>query len=644
LRNLGEPLAFVVAGHHCGLSDQARLSNRLRLKRDRLDRARNAGASSSCLATETATRPDWLEGAERRTKTRLELWIRLLFSCLCDADFLDTEAFYEADRARARECPVSLSQLRDALRVHLDELERAAAQRGVNEVHRVRQEVRAACVAAASRPRGVFTLTVPTGGGKTLASMVFALEHALHHEMHRVVVAIPYTSIIEQSARAYWEAFGELLAHAVVEHHSALDPLRETAFNRIASENWDAPVIVTTNVQLFESLFANKPSRCRKLHNLARAVIVLDEAQTLPPKLLRPSVDVLRDLVDLFGASVVICTATTPALSRCEHLPEGFDPVAEILPEPKAAFERLRRVRVRWPETEQPVEWDALAAEIAKEADVLAVVHRRADARDLCKAMDGALGDERPVHLSALMCPEHRSRVIGEIKSRKARGEPVRVVSTQLVEAGVDLDFAVVYRALGGIDALAQAAGRCNREGRMAGLGELRVFRAKTRPPRGVLQAALAVTETMLRAEPGLELFDPETYRRFFGHLYHSQNLDRAEVQELRAELDYPGVAAAYELVEDGCTAPVAVRYGDAPRALCDLEHAGPSRDRLRALQRYTVQVPRRVREGWLASGAAREVAGTVVALHDAFAGAYDERFGLMIAAVGVADPEQLVI
>ena len=464
---LGELLAFVIAGHHAGLANRPGLRSRMERKRQRLEDALEGRPPADLVSKRELKAPfdtESINAADgERIARRFELWIRMLFSALCDADFLDTEEFFDRYQARLREevKRQSLETLLARLAAHMDEKEAKAPP---TEVNAVRRAIRRAVVGAAASARGVFTLTVPTGGGKTLAGMEFALGHARAHGLDRVVVAIPYTSILEQNAAVYRDAFGD--EEAVLEHHSSFDPRRETARSRLAAQNWDVPVVVTTTVQLFESLFARRTSRCRKLHNLARSVIVLDEAQTMPPGLLQPTLEALAALVNEYGASLVICTATQPALARASLGSFGFESMQEIVPPDLRAFERLRRVEVSWPEKlDEATSYPALADELAEHEDVLVITHLRRDARQLTELLDARLGDATTIHLSALMCPEHRSEVLAQIKQRKARGEAVRVVSTQLVEAGVDLDFPIVYRALAGLDSLAQAAGRCNREG-----------------------------------------------------------------------------------------------------------------------------------------------------------------------------------
>ncbi len=317
----------------------------------------------------------------------------------------------------------------------------------------------------------------------------------------------------------------------------------------------------------------------------------------------------------------------------------------EIVPSGLRAFERLKRVRVRWPSSREPLpDYEALAEEVAREQDVLAIVHLRDDARKLCEAVDRRVGEASTVHLSALMCAEHRSRVLAQVKEHKMRGEPVRLVSTQVVEAGVDLDFAVVYRAMGGLDALAQAAGRCNREGRRD-FGELRVFVAPTKPPLGVLRTGLEVAKGMRAARPDLDLFAPGEQRTYFQRLYSAQPRDSKNIQEHRNSLSFRTVASLYRLIDDGWASPIVVPYDGAAVRVADLERFGPSRERLRALQRFLVNVRRREREKWLAEGVLRLVADTLAVLDVPFSRAYDQsRFGLLPDRVGLADPTAFVI
>ena len=644
----GLPIAFAIAGHHAGLADfKPKLLERFTARgQARLDAALATKPPQEILERAVPVLPGRLGATSKQdvpqSRRSLELFTRMIFSALCDADFLDTEAFFDKGRTALRGGHTPLNELATRLAARVDRLTKLDT--GVN---RARAEIRAACLAAAHRPRGILTLTVPTGGGKTLAAMELALAHALHHGLRRVVVAIPFTSILEQNAAVYREAFALPDDDtSVLEHHSAFDPARETPGSRLAAENWDAPVIVTTNVQLLESLFARRTSTCRKLHNLARSVIILDEAQTLPRGMLAPTTDVLEALVRDYNCTVVLCTATQPALGRDVLLDCGFTGTSEVIADPRALAERLRRVDVDWSRVAAPTPWSSLANELASEADVLAIVHRRDDARDVCAAMDAVLGDTRTFHLSALMVPAHRTTVLSDIRVRKKRGEHVRVASTQLVEAGVDLDFPVVYRALAGIDSLTQAAGRCNREGKLEGRGELRVFRATTDPPKGILQSALAETESMLRQGP-FDLFDPDVHARFFRGLYRAVGLnghDERDIQKLRAELSFEQVAEKYRLIDDAWSAPLVVPWdARALRSIAALDRFGPSRARLRELHRVTVNVRRPDLERWLREGSVR-AAGEGTAHVLIGTGAYDARFGLVPERVGTLAPMDSVV
>lgn len=628
-------MAFAIAGHHAGLADSAQLRQRFR-EREKLLRDALANGVPAEILHGMAERPSWLPSSKDAAgRRRIEMWTRMVFSALCDADFLDTEAFYDESRSKLRQGWPSISTLRERIVSHVSAKERSATPSKVNAI---RSEVRRACENAASAPPGAFSLTVPTGGGKTLAAMVFALSHAEHHGMRGVVVAIPYTSIIEQNADVYREALGK---DAVLEHHSALDPKIETPQSRIASENWDAPVVVTTTVQLLESLLANRPSRCRKLHRLAHSVIILDEAQTLPPSLLTPLVEVLSLLVRDYGATVVICTATQPVLGRSVVLSTGFESMQEIVPPEVNAFGRLKRVALSWPVSLEATSYADLADELAAERDVLVIVHRRADARELCELLDARLGHTRTIHLSALMCPQHRCEVLAQIHNARSRGEPLRVVATQVVEAGVDIDFPLVYRALAGVDSIAQAAGRCNREGKLSTLGEVRVFVAPTAPPKGVLQTALGVTQGML-ARGTIDLDDPETYRNFFTMLYRSADLDAKQIQSDREQLNFRETARKAKLIENEWAETVVVPWGNATSVVEELANQGPSRTLWRRLQRFTVSIPRMLLQKWKACAYVNDIAGIPVLSPGLTV--YDTRFGLMLDHIGRYAPSALIV
>ncbi|MDB5939861.1 MAG: CRISPR-associated helicase/endonuclease Cas3, partial [Polaromonas sp.] len=494
-------LAYLIAGHHAGLHDWNGGLNERLAEPDCLTELRDAlhALPPENILSQGDFVPDLsqIPGGP----TGFALWVRMLFSCLVDADFLDTEAHFDAGKPARREGFPTLDQMHAELNAHMAQVAaKAQAAAVVTPVNAWRAAVLQQCRDKASLQPGFFSLTVPTGGGKTLSSLAFALTHALAHQKSRIIYAIPYTSIIEQTADVFRDVFKALEGEVLIEHHSQADAADkdETARSRLACENWDAPLVVTTNVQLFESLFANKTSRCRKLHNLVNSVIVLDEAQQLPPEFLQPILDALNLLVTYYGVSVVLCTATQPALNSTTYFDpgkglRGLEQVREIMDDPEALFDALERVKVELPtDWHAPTPWADIASQIAVEDCVLAIVGTRNSARELQRRLPPGT-----LHLSALMCGSHRKEVIDQIKTRlkaKREGtdlEPLRVVSTNLVEAGVDIDFPVVYRALAGLDSIAQAAGRCNREGKLPGKGRVVVFVPPGRPPMGHLRKAV---------------------------------------------------------------------------------------------------------------------------------------------------------
>jgi CRISPR-associated endonuclease/helicase Cas3 len=474
LRLVGRILAYLVAGHHAGLpdwhpTDTGGCALQIRLGEGRENLQRILPFADYVLAKlRPVARPPAFVKPEN-----FHFWSRMLFSCLVDADFLDTEQFMERGKTEQRGQYPRLERLAPLFFQALDRLEQGAAKTPLNTI---RAAIRRSCEQKAQMPKGLFSLTVPTGGGKTLSAMAFALRHAVKHGQQRVIYVIPYTSIIEQTGRILAGIFGR---KNVVEHHSNLSPEKETLRSQLATENWDAPIVVTANVQFFESLYAAKPSRCRKLHNIVKSVVILDEAQLLPSQLLRPCVDAINDLTRNYGVTLVLATATQPALPK-------LDPLTEIIPNELNLYGRLKRTRFNFPTSlNEPTVWVSLAQRLQQHDQVLCIVNTRRDCHDLFQLMPTGT-----IHLSALMCGAHRSAVIRLIRWRLRQRLPVRVISTQLVEAGVDIDFQVVYRALAGLDSIAQAAGRCNREGKLndAGqMGEVHVFVPPKSAPRGLL-------------------------------------------------------------------------------------------------------------------------------------------------------------
>lgn len=592
----GRLLAYLVAGHHAGLPDWhpddapgSALSQELRDEPATLDKAKRGGVPEAILDPGLA-----LSRPPIRAAHELHFWLRMLFSCLVDADFLDTERFMDEGRAMLRGDYAEMDLLRDAY----DRYMTVRFGGGDTHVQRLRGEIRDACLARAQEPPGLFSLSVPTGGGKTLASLGFALHHAARHGLKRVIYVIPYTSIIEQTADIFREVFAGIQPAPVIEHHSNLEVDNETPRSRLAAENWDAPIVVTTNVQFFESLYAAKPSRCRKLHNIAESVVILDEAQLLPPEHLKPILDALGQLVDRYRVSLVLSTATQPALGKPRHNPfgreilQGLGEARELAPDPPRLCRQLERVSVSLPRSfDERKDWVSIAEELAAHDQVLCIVNRRDDAETLWRELP-----PETIHLSARMCGAHRAEVIATIRQRLQEGLPVRVVSTQLVEAGVDLDFPVVYRAMAGLDSIAQAAGRCNREGRLAGRGgRVVVFNPPRSSPSGLLLKAEQAAQRVLTGASG-EPLSPANYARYFDLFYSDVNShDKEGVMGLlvdnaaRGEIQFRTAAQKFRLIPDEGQRSVFVQWGSGLGLIERLRAEGPHRELMRRLQRHAV-------------------------------------------------------
>ena len=432
-------------------------------------------------------------------------------------------------------------------------------------------------------------------------------------------------------------------AESVLEHHSAVtphddpsDPLSyQEVWARLASQNWDAPIVVTTSVQLFESLFANRPSNCRKLHNIARSVVILDEVQTLPPELLTPILDVLQDLVNHYHVSVLLCTATQPALQDGPYL-KGLSDVREIIADPTQYFAALQRVRYELPAPGERWTWERVAGEMQSADQGLAIVNTKQDALRLLDAIH----DPEAFHLSTLLCGAHRRDVLREIRQRLTAGGGCRVVSTQVVEAGVDLDFPLVLRALGPLDRIVQAAGRCNRQGRLPARRVVIFVPEEGALPPGGYKTGTDTALSLLN-RPGADLHDPMLYRTYFERLYQAIDLDKKRIQDCREALDYPEVAQRFRLIEDN-TAPIVVRpdnYRHEVDTLLNLLRRAeePPRWLLRCLQPYIVGARTRLISEYHREGLLNEAAPGVWE----WLGQYDAVRGLTVAN---RDPVDLVV
>jgi len=638
-RGIGRILSYCIAGHHAGLPDwypdEAGGQSALCF---RLSNAATAGIAPELKTGLPAAKPDNPPWRFDNSGLDLSLWIRMLFSSLVDADFLDTETYMDAGKAGDRGAFHSIQELLVRFNRFMADMASCAENTPVNAIRRT---ILADCRNAAKLKPGIFSLTVPTGGGKTLSSLAFALEHAAKYQCDRVIYVIPYTSIIEQNADVFRQALGD---DQVVEHHASLDEDDATPKSRLAAENWDAPLIVTTSVQFFESLFAAKTSRCRKLHNIANSVVVLDEAQLVPVEYLMPILETMELLTSHYHVSFVISTATQPAFEShgsFKGLPAGR--VHEIISDVPNLYKTLKRVIVECPDDYQkPVSWEDLAREVSAENRVLCVVSDRKSCRELHRLLP-----EGTYHLSALMCGRHRSDTIAEIKGKLAAGEPVRVVSTQLVEAGVDLDFPVVYRALAGLDSIAQAAGRCSREGKLSGFGRVVVFVPPKKSPPGILRKAAETTETMLKAGAGDPL-DHANFEKFFGELYwRAISLDiKGIIKLLKPDPDECGIqfrtaAEKFRIIDDTMQRTILVPYKDGEGLIQMLKTKGPERWLLRKLQRYAVNIYARDFAFLHSRGSVTEVSPGIYALVASVD--YDSKTGLLVDEIP-NDPELFIL
>lgn len=602
----GRILAYLIAGHHTGLPDwhseyEGRAALSVRLDQKELLE----------IALLEEIPPHILNLPLPQFHLRvgsIQLWIRMLFSCLVDADFLDTEKFMSPENFVTRQGYPPLEKLKIQFDAHMKRKIDSSIDSLVN---RCRKDILRQCNEKASWEPGLYSLTVPTGGGKTLSSMSFALAHAIQHKKNRIIYVIPYTSIIEQTVDIYREIFGEV----VIEHHSNLDPEKNSIRNRLAAENWDAPIIVTTNVQFFESLFAARTSRVRKLHNIAHSVVIFDEAQQLPTDFLQPILGVIQELSEKYGVTFVFATATQPTLIEKKSFDwefKGLKKVIEIIENVKDVYTSLKRVEIVLPTDFQTQRtWDNVADELKKHKRVLCIVNSRRDCLELFSLMP-----EGTIHLSALMCGEHRSNVIKEIKLKLSKGEPIRVISTQLVEAGVDIDFPVVYRALAGLDSISQSAGRCNREGHLQ-MGQVYLFIPPKPAPAGTLRKQENITRKLLQQEM-VDPLDPETFNRYFEELYYKANsLDKHNIHDLLSKderdlnIQFRTAASLFKIIDDTSQAPVIVTYSKSKKFIDQINPQAIDKALLRKLQRYTVTIPKHTHQALVDSGHIKEIEDT---------------------------------
>lgn len=648
-------LSFLIAGHHAGLPNQVSLKSNLN---DPSKRADFKVVKQQAIADLSELKPkenlNQVFSSLGSDRIAADLFLRLIFSCLIDADRLDTERFANPDQYQLRQAranTVTIPQLWQVFEQRQQAFVQSAS-RPSSPVNAVRAEVYQHCVSAAEQRPGVFRLCVPTGGGKTRSGLAFALKHAQLHGKDRVIFAVPYTSIIEQTVKVYRDdIFGKLGPEAVLEHHSATQAEQRlseaeqeqietqenveqtSALAKLATQNWDAKLIVTTTVQLFESLLSHKPKKCRKLHTIVDSVIVLDEVQTLPIRLLSPILSVLKDLVNRYGVTVVLCTATQPALEgSTPYFQDGFpeDSVRDIVPKALAIahFQTLQRVQYNIPQPSNPWTWAEVVEDLKPKPSALVVLNTRRDAIALLNALAVPPGyNAEPIaprvktslqtspvlHLSTLLCGKHRQQVLQEVRRRLLAGEACQLISTQVVEAGVDLDFPVVYRALGPLDRIVQAAGRCNREGKLRNAegelipGQVVIFEPAegSKPPPGEYSKAMQKAREFLLAEDfaAEQLHRPEIFERYFRDLYGLMDTDgkvkvdggEATIQALRKSWSFRDVGENFKLIKDD-TQPIVILYDDGvAERVRAIAHRGLFSEDRAFLQPYVINLPTRL-------------------------------------------------
>lgn len=608
--------AFAIAGHHAGLYDASDLDLLVNGKKFKVhDRIKEILNHTAEKIKAIEFKESYLNNDTPEERLRYEILIRMLFSLLVDADRLNTEEWEKRQLfdSQWKRKSVSINPIALLQKLQDKRTGKSNSSKNVN-LKRLRNDIFEVCLnKGQNSPQGFFSLTVPTGGGKTLSSMAFALTHAQRHNLRRVIVVIPYLSIIEQNAKEYREIFSK---ENVLEHHSSVDVSRsdedpaQAQDIEKAMENWDVPIVVTTSVQFIETLFSATPAQARKLHNITQSVVIFDEVQTLPTHLLEPLLDVLRELKNRYGVSFVFCSATQPAFKKTTNLKNGFgdDEITEIAPNPDILYQSLQRVKYTVERFDLPWTWQDVAQKMIEHDQVLCILNLRRQAYELLVAIRRNLEernikdlDESVFHLSSAMCPAHRLDRIEIIKRRLKTGKPCWVVSTQLIEAGVDIDFPVVFRAMGPLDSIVQSAGRCNRENLLVDengkprLGEVIVFSLQDGGlPQGIYNTATNIAVAHL--DMTRLATDPELFKEYFTELYQVTPTDYQRrgmrtIQQERTEFNFRKVDAMAKVIKDD-TIAVIVPYGNATDIIAKIrENQSFDREDIRSLQRYMVNL-----------------------------------------------------
>jgi len=587
--------AFAIDGHHKGLPDKGDLQTDL-YEFDEPEHILFNSIRTEFFKENKVKETDLIYSDTGLRGTDKELFIRMLFSALTDADWLDTESHFKS----------AISELRIAKEFSpeflLPKLENELIGKSKEGyINILRNKVRTYAISKAQSAPGFYSMTLPTGMGKTLASVSWALHHARHNSLKRIIIVLPFISIIDQTAKELKRIFGN---EWVLEHHSnfnedeednkeiADESIQDESYSRrLATENWDYPIIVTTSVQFFESLFGNKPSRCRKVHNIAQSVVIFDEVQTLPKELVLPTLSMLKNVQKVLGTSFLFCTATQPAFEKSEGF-NGIENIQSLVENPKEVFDATRRVKYLAVDDYQPISIEELSGKVLEENDsALCIFNTKKQALLFFNTIkDNA--DYQTFHLSTSMFPAHRKKVIGNIRSRLKNKEKILVSSTQLIEAGVDFDFPCVFREIAPLESIIQSAGRCNREGKMPEAGKVFIFTIEDAGAPSKQYRALAEFANSLYKNNEVLLYEHD----FFGEYYRKVFRlfipeDIKNIEKARLGFNFKTVAGSYHLIENKTT-PIFILC-DESKELYEQIRYKPflSRDDYRAMQQYSVQV-----------------------------------------------------
>jgi len=587
--------AFAIDGHHKGLPDKGDLQTDL-YEFDDPEHPIYNSIRTEFFKENKIEEPDLIYSDTGLRGTDKELFIRMLFSALTDADWLDTENHFKSTISEKRRTKVFGAEFL------LEKLESELISKSKQGyINILRNKVRSYAISKAQSEAGFFSMTLPTGMGKTLASVSWALHHAHHNSLKRIIIVLPFISIIDQTAKELKRIFGK---EWVLEHHSnfnedeednkeiADESIQDESYSRrLATENWDYPIIVTTSVQFFESLFGNKPSRCRKVHNIAQSVVIFDEVQTLPKELVLPTLSMLKNIQKVMGTSFLFCTATQPAFEKSEGF-NGIENIQSLVENPKEVFDATRRVEYLAVDDYKPVSIEELSEKVLLEGNsTLCIFNTKKQALLFFNAIKDHLGYQA-FHLSTGMFPAHRKEVIGEIRSCLKNKERILVSSTQLIEAGVDFDFPCVFRELAPLESIIQSAGRCNREGKMPEAGKVFLFAIEDSGAPSKQYRSLGEFANSLYKNNEALLYEHDFFREYYRKVFRLFiPKDIKNIEKCRLGFNFKTVAGAYHLIENKTT-PIFILC-DESSDLYERIRYKPflSRDDYRAMQQYSVQV-----------------------------------------------------